>query len=282
MLTAARHGSSKPSATLFANDNLGSPHFVFVSETQFSLNPLSPGVESATRGDSRAVIDTGRDLNDGVTLIREMDQNRLCDDIRVDGRLERVVILWKTELAIGRATNGVDLAGMGQEQRVVSATLDLNDVIAVQFLWGQPLDLGWRLDHVILGAGVSGTGLAHTVQTPAPDGVVVVHGKRMESPCANDNSLATTSAEDDLLRYGSMDLASLDDLAPKLALLSRTPSVDIAMGGKDDNVVAARRYRGDLFPVSGFVRKRQDGHRGELVLQATGKAKRTLVDLIGR
>jgi len=231
VLATARHGSGKPRAALLADDDLGSADFVFIPETQFSLNPLSPGVKSATRRDSGAVIDTGCDLDDGVVLIRELDQNRLCDDIRVDSRLQCVVILRETELAIGRATNGVDLASIGQEQRVVSATFDLNNVIAVQVAWGQPLDLGRQLNHIILGAGVSSAGLAHTVQAPSPDNVVVINGKGMECSCTNNNSLATTIAKDDLLRNGSMDLAPLDYLAAELGLFSRTPSVNVAMGG---------------------------------------------------
>ena len=70
-----------------------------------------------------------------------------------------------------------------------------------------------------------------------------------------------------------MNFSTLKDLATKLALLAGSPSVDIAVGGKDYEVVVSRDDGDEFLGVIGFGREVEDWNRCELVLLSTRKTQ---------
>ena len=80
----------------------------------------------------------------------------------------------------------------------------------------------------------------------------------------------------DFLWRRAMNLASLNDLATKLALFASTPGVDVSMSSQNDKVIVACSNRGDFL----VLRQIKNWRRKELELRAVREAERSFIRLV--
>lgn len=180
--------------------------------------------------------------------------------------LECRMVVRKSELAAGGFAAGIHLPCSGTEDSVMLSSGDLNNAIRAKLFRAESVDELWSLDFSISrGISEAGSGLGCVVETPRPDIALFVDRKGGVVSSADVDSFPQPRANDNLLGGHTMGFSPLDDLAPKLTLFSRTPGIDVTVGGEHNEMVVTSRHRDKLLWVARLGLDIEDGDRVKLV-----------------
>ena len=162
------------------------------------------------------------------------------------------------------ATAGPDGAVVEEEERVVLAARDGDDLGAVVERRVERVNKGRDLDDVLAAATVlADTSLMERVEAPGVDAAVLVDSKRVVVTGADSDNVA----QGEPLRRQAVELAPLDNTPAELILLAVAPDKDGSIDRQGEDVVRAAGDRSE--PMLGERRQRD---RLKLSLRRVGRA----------
>lgn len=243
MLATARHCFCSPGAARLADDVCWRPDIGASAVcTNLSSSVTTPTVHGTTLCNGKTVVCATCYRNDRIISVREGYQHRVRDvPARILGD-ECATVVRKAKLPVLVVAACIDAAVRSEEERVLRAASDLHDRCrAPELVFTQTLDAQRRGDDAAIALVRLDTcsGLPVAVEAPSPHGAFCVDGEGVICSDAHGHCSARARLQDHAFRNGALDHVALEDPAAELHVFARAGAIDLAVGGKEEEVIVA-------------------------------------------